>query len=127
MFKSYEVFSGFSVNDLGKAKEFYFNTMRLKVEEGMGLKLYLPAGGSVFVYEKKDHVAAKFTILNFEVENIDEAVEALKSSGVVFEVYEGIAQDAKGIMRGLVNDKGPDIAWFKDPAGNILSVLQTNK
>jgi hypothetical protein len=80
--------------------------------------------GCIFVYPKKDHTAASFTILNFPVENIDEAVEALTANGVTFEHYE--MTDEKGIARGLSRNMGPDIAWFKDPSGNILSILQQN-
>ena len=118
-------FSGFSVNDLSKSNEFYAKILGLKVDdEGMGLRLYLPNGSIVFVYPKNDHQSATFTILNFVVENIDEAVLEMKSRGVTFELYEGSPQDEKGILRGRSQNMGPDIAWFKDPAGNILSVLQ---
>ena len=118
-------FSGFSVNDLAKSNEFYTKTLGLKVDdEGMGLSLHLPDGGTVFIYPKPDHQPATFTILNFVVENIDEAVDELKSRGVTFERYEGPPQDEKGILRGRSQSMGPDIAWFKDPSGNILSVLQ---
>jgi catechol 2,3-dioxygenase-like lactoylglutathione lyase family enzyme len=118
-------FSGFSVNDLAKSKEFYTETLGLKVDnEGVGMRIHLPGGGTVFFYPKDDHQPATFTILNFVVENIDEAVDELKSRGVTFDRYEGAPQDEKGILRGLSQQMGPDIAWFKDPAGNILSVLQ---
>lgn len=118
-------FSGFSVNDLEKASKFYAETLGLQVDhDAMGLKLHLPEGGIVFIYPKDNHLPATFTILNFSVENIDEAVDDLVKKGVLFEKYEGFGQDEKGIARGLSHDKGPDIAWFKDPAGNILSVLQ---
>lgn len=118
-------FSGFSVNDLEKAKEFYTNTLGLRVEDnGMGLQIHLPGDSIVFAYPKENHVPATFTILNFVVDNIDEAMEDLTSRGVKFEHYEGMSQDAKGVLRGLSVNKGPDIAWFQDPAGNILSVLQ---
>jgi catechol 2,3-dioxygenase-like lactoylglutathione lyase family enzyme len=126
MFKAKAAFSGFSVDDLAKAKEFYTHTLGLKVDDpGMGLRLHLPGGGTVFVYPKEDHQPATFTILNFEVDNIDEAVDDLTSRGVKFEHYEGdLRTDEKGVARGLSQNRGPDIAWFKDPAGNILSVLQ---
>jgi catechol 2,3-dioxygenase-like lactoylglutathione lyase family enzyme len=118
-------FSGFSVNDLAKGNEFYSKTLGLKVDdEGMGLRLHLPHGGTVFIYPKPEHQPATFTILNFVVENIDEAVDELTHHGVTFERYEGPPQDEKGILRGRSQNMGPDIAWFKDPAGNILSVLQ---
>jgi len=125
MLKVKEAFSGFSVNDLAKSNEFYTKTLGLKVDdEGMGLTLHLPDGGTVFIYPKPDHQPATYTILNFVVENIDEAVDELRSRGVTFERYEGPPQDEKGILRGRAQNMGPDIAWFRDPAGNILSVLQ---
>ena len=118
-------FSGFSVNDLAKSKIFYTETLGLKVDnEGVGMRIQLPSGGTVFFYPKNDHQPATFTILNFVVENIDEAVDELNSRGVTFERYEGSPQDEKGILRGRSQHMGPDIAWFKDPSGNILSVLQ---
>jgi catechol 2,3-dioxygenase-like lactoylglutathione lyase family enzyme len=126
MFKAKAAFSGFSVDDLAKAKEFYTQTLGLKVDDqGIGLRLHLPDGGTVFVYPKEDHQPATFTILNFEVDNIDAAVDELTNRGVQFEHYEdGLKTDEKGILRGLSQNMGPDIAWFKDPAGNILSVIQ---
>ena len=125
MFQPKTAFSGFSVNDLPTAKAFYTQTLGLKVlEEGPGLIIHLPGGGTVIAYPKDDHQPATFTILNFEVDNIDEAVDELTSRGVSFERYTGMPQDQKGIMRGISQNMGPDIAWFKDPAGNILSVLQ---
>jgi catechol 2,3-dioxygenase-like lactoylglutathione lyase family enzyme len=126
MFKAKAAFSGFSVDDLEKAKEFYTKILGLKVESGkMGLRLDLPGGGTVFIYPKGDHQPATFTILNFNVDNIDEAVAELTNRGVQFEHYEdGPKTDEKGIMRGRAKNMGPDIAWFKDPAGNILSVLE---
>jgi catechol 2,3-dioxygenase-like lactoylglutathione lyase family enzyme len=121
MFKNTKAFSGFSVNDLQKAKQFYSETLGLEVSENMGLELHIAGGNNIFVYPKPDHTPATFTILNFLVENIDKAVEELRKKGVVFEKYEGaIKTDANGIHRG----EGPTIAWFKDPAGNILSVLE---
>jgi catechol 2,3-dioxygenase-like lactoylglutathione lyase family enzyme len=125
MLKVKAAFSGFSVDDLAKSNEFYTKTLGLKADyEGVGLRLHLPDGGTVFIYPKHDHQPAMFTILNFVVENIDEAVDELKSRGVSFERYEGSPQDEKGILRGRSQHMGPDIAWFKDPAGNILSVLE---
>ncbi|HSW88642.1 MAG TPA: VOC family protein [Candidatus Saccharimonadales bacterium] len=125
MFKPKGAFSGFSVNDLAKAKIFYTEVLGLEIEDnGMGLKITLPGGVTVFAYQKENHQPATFTILNFEVENIDEAVDALTSKGVVFERYEGMTQDDKGVMRGIAANRGPDIAWFKDPAGNILSIIK---
>lgn len=118
-------FSGFAVDNLIKAREFYTQTLGLKVDkEGIGLRLQLPDGGTVFVYPKDNHQPATFTLLNFVVDSIDEAVDELTNRGVHFDHYEGIPTDEKGILRGLSHNRGPNIAWFKDPAGNILAVLQ---
>lgn len=121
-------FSGFSVKDLPAAKKFYQDVLGLTVKEekGMGLQLQLPQGGQVFVYDKPNHVPATYTILNFVVDNIDEAVDALTKKGVTFEQYNTpeMPQDEKGILRGLTANMGPDIAWFTDPSGNILAILQ---
>lgn len=125
MFKQTKVFSGFSVNDLQKAKTFYQDVLALHVSEGMMgiLTLHFDGGGEGIIYPKPDHQPATFTVLNFQVPDINEAVDALISKGVVFERYdEPMKTDEKGILRG--EGRGPDIAWFKDPAGNILSVLQ---
>lgn len=124
MLNESNAFSGFSVNDIQKAKDFYGRTLGLKVAESNGaLELSLAGGGKVFIYPKPNHSAASFTILNFPVENIEQSVDELTKRGVRFEHYGGdIQTDEKGIHRG----DGPDIAWFKDPAGNILSVLKTN-
>lgn len=115
--------SGFAVPDTDEAKRFYGETLGLDVavlsEEGGVVALKLK-GGDVFVYRKPDFVPATYTILNFEVDDVDSAVDELSSRGVSFERYDGFDQDEKGIARG----PGPMIAWFKDPAGNILSVLQ---
>ncbi|MEJ2558006.1 MAG: VOC family protein [Sedimentisphaerales bacterium] len=126
MFKPKAAFSGFSVDSLAKAREFYTGTLGLNVDdEGVGLRLHLPDGATVFVYPKDDHQPATFTILNFVVDDIDEAVDDLTNRGVRFEHYEDdLKTDEKGVARGLSQNMGPDIAWFKDPAGNILSVLQ---
>jgi catechol 2,3-dioxygenase-like lactoylglutathione lyase family enzyme len=122
MFKSAKAFSGFSVDDLDRAKEFYGGTLGLTVTENpAGLELRLGGGATVFVYPKDNHEPATFTILNFPVENIEQAVDGLAGAGVQFERYEGMPQDDRGIARG---GGGPNIAWFKDPAGNILSVLE---
>jgi catechol 2,3-dioxygenase-like lactoylglutathione lyase family enzyme len=125
MFKAKSAFSGFSVDDLAKARDFYGKTLGLAVaDEGVGVRISLPGGGAVFAYPKKDHRPATFTILNFRVENIDDAVDELTNRGVRFERYDdGLKTDAKGILRGKQMKMGPDIAWFMDPAGNILSVL----
>ena len=126
MVKTKRAFSGFSVNDLAAAKKFYAATLGLKIEDdGVGTRLQLPGGGTVFVYPKRDHQPATFTILNFVVDDIDAAVDDLTGRGVRFERYDdGPKQDEKGILRGRAQNRGPDIAWFKDPAGNVLSVIQ---
>lgn len=120
MLKSSEAYSGFSVNDVDAAERFYGETLGLDVtnENGM-LRLHIAGSRDILVYPKDDHAPAAFTILNFPVDDIDAAVDALSERGVEFERYEGFPQDEKGVMRG----HGPDIAWFTDPAGNILSVL----
>jgi catechol 2,3-dioxygenase-like lactoylglutathione lyase family enzyme len=125
MFKHTKTFNGFSVDHLQKAKAFYSQTLGLEVRDlPMGhLELRIEGSNPVNVYPKANHVPATFTILNFPVVNIDEAVDKLIAKGVTFEQYGGdIRTDEKGICRSEGN--GPDIAWFKDPAGNILSVLQ---
>jgi len=121
MFEDTEAFSGFAVDDLDKAREFYGETLGLTVSELDGL-LGLTVAGSrdILIYPKPDHVPATFTILNFPVDDIDAAVDELVGRGVRFERYDGFDQDEKGIARG----EGPYIAWFRDPAGNMLSVLQ---
>jgi predicted enzyme related to lactoylglutathione lyase len=128
MLSDSSAFSGFSVNDQAAAQDFYGQTLGLQVEDnGMGLKLKIKGSNDVFIYAKADHVPATFTILNFPVEDIDATVAELKSKGVEFEHYEldnGAKTGENGIMRGRAANMGPDIAWFKDPAGNILSVLQ---
>ena len=128
MLANAEAFSGFAVPDIGEAQRFYGETLGLEIEmldEQNGLLgLHLAGGRDTFVYAKPDHQAANFTILNFKVDDIDAAVDALVERGVEFERYEGMPQDEKGVMRGRSANRGPDIAWFTDPAGNILSVLQ---
>lgn len=123
-----DIFSGFSVDDIAAAKTFYADTLGLDVSDGtMGnLDLRLPAGGHVFIYPKPDHTPASFTILNLVVDDIDAAVDDLNARGVATKIYddEALPTDGKGIMRGRAADRGPDIAWFRDPAGNVLSVLQ---
>jgi catechol 2,3-dioxygenase-like lactoylglutathione lyase family enzyme len=125
MFSPKQAFSGFSVDDLAKAKEFYSVTLGLTVEhDGVGARLHLPGGGSVFFYPKPDHQPATFTVLNFEVDDIDAAVDDLVARGVQLERYNGVpGVDEKGILRGRALNRGPDIAWFTDPARNVLSVL----
>lgn len=124
MFRNNQAFSGFSVNDIGKAKTFYGEVLGLDVTEANGL-LHLPIanGSQVLVYPKPNHTPATYTVLNFPVSDIDQAVDALVQAGVRFERYDGFNQDEKGIMRG----NGPNIAWFKDPAGNILSVIEDSQ
>lgn len=125
MFKNTKAFSGFSVNDVQKARTFYSQTLGLEVSEAHGmLNLHIAGGNKVLIYPKDNHTPATFTILNFPVDNIEQAVDELTKRGVRFEIYnEGdLKTDAKGISHG----QGPKVAWFKDPAGNILSVLQEN-
>ena len=126
MFEPTAAFSGFSVDDLPKAEEFYTQTLGLRAErEGVGIRLYLPGGGTAFAYRKADHQPATFTILDFVVDDIDAAVDELANRGVEFERYEdGPPVDEKGILRGKDQNLGPNIAWFKDPAGNVLAVLE---
>lgn len=124
------VFSGFSVADQAEARDFYENILGLEVDESqMGLIIKLPNGGEVFVYPKPDYTPADFTILNIVVHDIDKAVEDLTAKGIEFEKYDNlpVPQDDKGILRGLGAGQGPDIAWFKDPSGNIFSVLQNTE
>ena len=124
MFKDTKAFSGFSVNDLSAAKEFYSRTLGLDIEESFpGLLLKIAGGNGTLIYPKADHTPATYTILNFPMEDIDKAVDDLTRKGVTFERYENLT-DEKGIARGIAANRGPDIAWFKDPAGNILSVLK---
>lgn len=131
MFKNTKAFSGFSVDDLDKAQTFYGETLGVDVgnENGMGLSLNLANGTTVFVYPKDDHQPATFTILNFVVDDIDASMDDLKEKGIQFIHYDNddLPQDEKGVLRGLDAGMGPDIAWFEDPAGNVLSVLQEAK
>jgi predicted enzyme related to lactoylglutathione lyase len=124
MFAETPAFSGFAVDDLDRAREFYSDTLGVRVtDEEMGiLTLHLAGDRPTMVYPKPDFIPATYTILNFQVDDIDDAVDELTGRGVRFERYEGFDQDAKGIAR---DPHGPSIAWFKDPAGNILAVLQT--
>ncbi|MGH7476307.1 MAG: VOC family protein [Longimicrobiales bacterium] len=123
MFDSSYAFSSFSVDDLQRAKEFYGGTLGLQVsEDAMGLELHLTSGAKVFVYPKPDHAPATFTILNFAVDSVERAVDELTGAGVRFEIYDraGLVTD----QRGILADEHMKIAWFRDPAGNILSVLE---
>ena len=120
MFKNTKAFSGFSVDDVEAARKFYADTLGLEVSEENGmLSLHLGGGAEVLAYPKPNHVPAEFTVLNFPVDDVEATVDELTANGVTFERYDGSPQDAKGIMRG----QGPDIAWFRDPAGNVMSVL----
>jgi catechol 2,3-dioxygenase-like lactoylglutathione lyase family enzyme len=121
MFTNTKAFSGFAVDDVPKARTFYSETLGLRVSEEYGmLSLHIAGECDILVYPKPDHTPATFTILNFPVDDIDKAVEELAERGVRFERYDGFEQDEKGIHRG----GGPLIAWFRDPAGNVLSVIQ---
>jgi catechol 2,3-dioxygenase-like lactoylglutathione lyase family enzyme len=121
MFKDSSAFSGFSTDDLPKAKAFYGDTLGVDVSEQDGvLALHLGGGHEVIIYPKPNHEPATFTVLNFPVADIDQAVDRLTQAGVQLERYEGLDQDERGIM----HDDGRPIAWFKDPAGNILSVIE---
>src|SRR5215210_6029867 len=124
VFENTQAFSGFSVNDVREARRFYGETLGMEVSEESEpmsmLELRVAGGQNVLVYAKPDHAPASFTILNFPVKDIEEAVNELAGRGVRFERYEGAEQDEKGIFRG----GGPPITWFKDPAGNVLSVIQ---
>jgi catechol 2,3-dioxygenase-like lactoylglutathione lyase family enzyme len=124
MFGDTETFSGFAVDDLAKATDFYGQTLGLRIGDDNQMPglmtLYLGGGQRVLVYEKPDFTPATYTVLNFVVTDVGAAVNELKSRGVGLERYPGFAQDDDGVMRG----SGPDIAWFTDPAGNILSVVQ---
>ncbi|GAA3569407.1 hypothetical protein GCM10022419_057880 [Nonomuraea rosea] len=121
MFSETKAYSGFSVDDIEAAKRFYGETLGLRVTEDHGmLTLHLAGGTTVLVYPKENHTPATFTILNFPVEDIEKTVDELVARGVRFERYEGMQADERAIFRG----GGPLIAWFTDPAGNVLSVLQ---
>lgn len=122
MFGSTKAYSGFSVDDVEKAREFYGQTLGIEVSERHGMLTLGLADGErpTLVYPKPDHQPASFTVLNFPVEDVEGAVDELASRGVSFERYDGVEQDERGIFR----EQGPDIAWFRDPAGNVLSVHQ---
>jgi catechol 2,3-dioxygenase-like lactoylglutathione lyase family enzyme len=121
MFANTKAYSGIAVNDLQEAREFYGETLGLPTSEEYGLMwLHLAGGRDTLVYQQADLTPASYTILNFEVDDIDTAVDALSSRGLRFERYDGFEQDDKGVFR----EQGPYIAWFKDPSGNVLSVIQ---
>jgi catechol 2,3-dioxygenase-like lactoylglutathione lyase family enzyme len=121
MFANTKAYSGIAVNDLQAARKFYGETLGLRTSEEYGLMwLHLVGGRDTLVYQQADLTPASYTILNFEVDDIDQAVDTLAARGVRFERYDGIEQDGKGVFR----EQGPYIAWFKDPSGNVLSVLQ---
>jgi len=124
MLKGTTAFSGFSSDDIPKARAFYGDTLGVDVSEDNGmLSLKFPNGHTVLIYPKDDHQPATYTTLNFEVDDIETAVDELVGKGVTFERYDQMpGQDERGIMR----DQGPPIAWFKDPAGNILSLIKTS-
>jgi catechol 2,3-dioxygenase-like lactoylglutathione lyase family enzyme len=127
MLRNSKAFSSFSVDDIQQAKEFYQGVLGLEVKDNpMGVIEVVVSGSSnILLYPKPNHVPATFTVLNFPVKNIDQAVDELIARGVKFEIYnqESIKTDQKGISRG---NGGPDIAWFRDPSGNILSILETD-
>jgi catechol 2,3-dioxygenase-like lactoylglutathione lyase family enzyme len=121
MFATTKAFSGFAADDIDAARAFYGETLGLKTSDQYGLLILHIAGDrDTIVYPKPQHTPAEFTILNFPVDDIDAAVDELAARGVQVEHYEGMPQDERGIMR----ESGPYIAWFRDPAGNVLSVLQ---
>lgn len=126
MFKDSQAFSGFAVKDIAEARTFYGQTLGLEVSEDpdRGLDLHLPGGVDVFVYPKPDFEPATYTILNFQVADIEATVSALAAAGVEMQRYPGLDADALGIVR---DPRGPAIAWFTDPAGNILAVLQRTR
>lgn len=119
-------FAGFSVNDIEAARTFYEDVLGLEVTlNQMGiLDLRFLRDGHVIVYPKNDHVPATYTVLNFPVDDIDVAVDGLAARGVVFQRYDGMPQDDKGVLRGKQEEMGPNIAWFTDPAGNVFSVME---
>lgn len=123
MLKVKDAFSSFSVTDIETAREFYQNTLGLKVKDGvMGLlEIHVGKGQPVIIYPKTDHVPASFTVLNLQVDDVDKSVDALNASNITMEHYEGFEMDERGISRR----RGPAIAWFKDPFGNILSLIQS--
>jgi catechol 2,3-dioxygenase-like lactoylglutathione lyase family enzyme len=127
MLTALHTFTGLSVDDIKSAREFYVDMLALTLKDDkMGLYLALPGGGELFIYEKQNHTPATYTALNFVVENIDDTVDHLIGHGITFEHYDDMPaqQDKKEILRGKAAQQGPDIAWFKDPAGNILAIVE---
>lgn len=123
MLRERPVFSSFSADDIGQARAFYVDVLGLSVAEENGmLTLELSGGHRVLIYPKADHAPAAYTVLNFEVPDITAAVDELVDNGVAFARYEGFEQDERGIMRGF----GPPIAWFTDPAGNVIALIETD-
>ena len=123
MFKKTRAFSSFSVDDLERAHEFYRDVLGLEVsDEQMGLELRLATGGLIFIYPKSDHTPATFTILNFPVDDIEAAVDELLGKGIQFEIYE--EGNLKTNSRGIFASHGRKLAWFKDPSGNFLSLVE---
>jgi catechol 2,3-dioxygenase-like lactoylglutathione lyase family enzyme len=128
MFRKSDAFSGFSTGDIEAARTFYAGTLGLDVTDEHGnLTLNLQGGGRVLIYPKDNHQPATFTVLNFPVPDIDAAVDRLTGAGIEMERYEGFGQDERGIVRPSSPEDGPSIAWFTDPAGNIISILETGQ
>jgi catechol 2,3-dioxygenase-like lactoylglutathione lyase family enzyme len=130
MFEQAYTFSGISVDDLEAARSFYGDTLGLGIRAEMGgLRVFLPGGAELWIYPKRDHQPATFTVLNFSVPDIDAAVDALNAAGVTTKIYDDprLGTDTKGVQRGRTGGWGPDIAWFRDPAGNVLAVLDRGR
>lgn len=127
MFDNSKTFSSFSVDNLDKAEDFYKNALGLSVKRQgeMGLDIDLANGGKIFIYSKPNHKPASFTILNFIVSNIDKAVDELTNKGIKFKRYKDFDQDKKGVVRSTSPELGPSIAWFTDPAKNILAIMES--
>ena len=128
MLQNSNAFGSFATNNIDEARKFYSQTLGIQViDNPMGiLELHIKGSTPFIIYPKPTHEPATFTVLSFPVEDIDEAVDALISKGINMDVYEGFRQDEKGIARSKSAEEGPSIAWFKDPAGNILAVLSDN-
>lgn len=128
MFEQTDAFSSYSVDDKQAALVFYGDVLGCDIaDSGMGLELHFPNGHTVFLYEKSDHEPASFTVLNFPVDDIDKAINDLEVKGIDMLMYDDLPaeQDGRGVLRGKAAGMGPDIAWFKDPAGNVLSVIES--